>query len=120
MGYEEVTLRHPDGPVEVLVKPSIIYDEGKQATYRLGTEEEWQHVIRALFDELYLHEWKKRYVDPEVLDGTQWELTLKLTGGRKREYYGSNLFPYRWADLVAVFEPYFKEAGATVFTGPDA
>lgn len=114
VGYEEVTLRHPDGPVEVLIKPSFIYDAGRQATYRLGTEEEWQHVIRALFDELYLHEWKKRYVYPEVLDGTQWELTMKLTGGRKREYYGSNQFPYRWTDLVAVFDPYFKEAGATM------
>ena len=64
-----------------------------------------------IFSKLYLHEWKKNYNDPNVLDGEQWGIELKLAGGRVRKYGGSSAFPPYWAELKKTFRPFFKEAG---------
>ena len=66
----------------------------------------WDRLVNKLYTELYLHEWKKHFDDPEVLDGEQWELTIKLTEGRKRTYSGSNAFPPYWSELKALFRPF--------------
>ena len=65
----------------------------------------WNRLVNKLYTELYLHEWKKRYDDPDVLDGEQWELTIKLSGNRRRTYSGSNAFPPYWSELKALFRP---------------
>ena len=57
---------------------------------------------------LYVHEWKKSYVDPYVLDGEQWGLEFQLTGRRVRNYGGSNAFPPYWAELKGTFSPFLK------------
>lgn len=75
------------------------------------TPEEWLKVLDTLYSKLFIHEWKKCFVDPDVVDGTQWELEIHLTGGRKRVYYGRNAYPPLWKELKSVFRPYFKEAG---------
>ena len=54
------------------------------------TKGKWQKIINKLYGELFLHEWRKEYVDPCVLDGTQWSLDINLTNRRVRHYYGSN------------------------------
>ena len=66
----------------------------------------WNRLVNQLYTDLYLHEWKKTFDDPGVMDGEQWELTIKLTGNRKRTYSGSNAFPPYWAELKALFRPF--------------
>ena len=68
----------------------------------------WMKFINRLFNELYVHEWKKEYVDPEVLDGTQWHLEIKLGGRRKRTIDGSNAYPPYWSELKALLRPFGK------------
>ncbi len=70
---------------------------------------QWKKLMDTLFTRLCIHEWKKRYVDPYVCDGTQWELELKLTRGRHYTIYGSNDFPALYKDLVRAFKPFMKE-----------
>ena len=40
-------------------------------------------------------------------------LTLYMDG-HKRLYHGSNAFPPLWMDLVALFQPYLREADAAL------
>ena len=68
----------------------------------------WNRILNTLYSQLYLHEWKKRYENPCVLDGTQWELKIKLTGNRVRNYYGSNDYPPYWKELTKIFREYSK------------
>ncbi len=68
------------------------------------SEAEWNQFIETLYGRMYLHEWKKNYEDPCVLDGTQWNPKVKLTGGRKRTYNGSNDFPPYWEALLKLFK----------------
>lgn len=74
---------------------------------------EWKQIIDVLYTQLYLQDWKRRYVDPNTLDGTQWELKIRLTGGRRRDYYGSNVFPPYWKELEKVFQKYTVESMLT-------
>ena len=78
---------------------------------RAMTEKEWKKLLNNLFCKLCVHEWKKRYENPGVLDGEGWSLEFKLTGGRQRNYYGSNAYPPLWKELKNVLRPFFKEFG---------
>lgn len=57
------------------------------------------------FSELHIGEWRKNYVAPHILDGTQWSLVLYYSNGmRPAKYYGSNAFPYNFNKLCELFE----------------
>ena len=51
-------------------------------------EEFWDEV-----DALKVWSWEKDYNNDDVLDGTQWELTIKRIGRRRRRIFGSNAYP---------------------------
>ena len=71
---------------------------------------EWKKLLDRLYGKLYLHEWKKSFVEPKILDGAQWELKLAFTGDRVESYYGSNRYPPYWEKLEELFDPYWQEA----------
>ena len=50
---------------------SVLFQNGL-AKYM--TENEWNNLLDMLFSELLLHEWEDKYVDPAILDGTQWSI----------------------------------------------
>ncbi|MBP5312370.1 MAG: hypothetical protein J6112_06015 [Clostridia bacterium] len=72
--------------------------------------EKWNELMDRLYRKLYLNEWKRTF-ESYTLDGEQWELDIKLTGGRKRHYYGNNEYPPYWKELLSALRPFFKEAG---------
>ena len=48
----------------------------------------------------YIGEWKRYYCQPEICDGTQWDLTIKFTNEIKvLKYGGDNGFPYNFAEF---------------------
>ncbi|EHJ7843733.1 MAG: hypothetical protein KHW81_10185 [[Clostridium] innocuum] len=50
--------------------------------------------------ELHIGEWRTNYMNPYVLDGTQWELTIELSDGHKPfKTGGSNAYPYNFDAL---------------------
>ena len=51
-----------------------------------------------------LREWEPEYIDPCVLDGTQWTLILEFNGGEQSiEYNGSNAYPAEYKRLLSFF-----------------
>ncbi len=68
----------------------------------------WKRLVNRLYNEFYIHEWKKSYNNWDILDGTQWELKIKLGGRRTRTYSGSNDYPPYWGELKALFRPFGK------------
>lgn len=76
------------------------------------TEKQWQHIVDCLYEDLYLHEWKKRYeLTPAdgylVDDGEMWKLEIQLEGQRVRTYRGDNAYPPYWKELQKLFRPLF-------------
>ena len=73
----------------------------------------WTNLVNRLYNELYVHEWKKNYwnSNPEefVMDGFTWELKILLNGRRRRTYIGGeNGVPPYWEELKALFRPFGK------------
>ena len=57
------------------------------------------------FRELHIGEWKKKYVNYNVLDGTQWHLIIYYDNGKRPiRYYGSNAFPYNFEGICNLFD----------------
>lgn len=64
-----------------------------------------EEIFLKALEEIYtskLWDWEEEYEDPDVLDGTQWTLRLKLFGEDEREWYGSNRYPQKeeWNALI--------------------
>ena len=59
------------------------------------TREQWDRLLRAL-EKCDFEYWVDCYEDPDVLDGTHWEVDVTLNTGETIVKHGSNKFPGRW------------------------
>lgn len=65
--------------------------------YEPFTREEFIRGIAAL----HIGEWKERYENLYVLDGTQWNIFVEYEDGKEPfEIYGSNAYPYNFEELI--------------------
>ena len=58
----------------------------------------WNGLMYKLYRRVYLKDWNKNYDGPFGRQGARWELRIRMTGRRQRNYHGSN-----------ALTPYFKE-----------
>ncbi len=92
-----------DIDLSMLHKPSNFYIE---PDYLMSKED-----FLDGFRELHIGEWRRRYDASDygflVVDGTQWSLTIEYRDDRKKEYDGSNAYPYnfdRFCELIGYEE----------------
>ena len=71
--------------------------------YTIPSTKDWDEFWDAV-DILKVWSWKKHYNNDDVLDGTQWELTIKRAGRRRRRIFGSNAYP----EPKGTFESFVK------------
>ncbi len=104
-GWSEISFKKNDDGAFVSVSSTRLIepDEEFVPDHQISASE-WYEFMDTLYGRMYLHEWKKKYVDLGVLDGTQWTLKIKMTGNRKRTYEGSNDYPPYWRSLLNVFK----------------
>ena len=100
-GHTEITIKKNEKGALVQVRTMPGYEEAPET--KQITPLKWNRIVNTLYSQMYLHEWKKKYVDPDVLDGTQWSLDIHLTNNRVRHYYGSNEYPPYWKELERIF-----------------
>lgn len=72
------------------------------------TKTEWDIIIQTLYDILCIDEWKRKYDNNDILDGTQWSLNIERKNKRTIHYWGSNEYPPLWNELKQVFAWYYK------------
>lgn len=106
-GYSEITVtRNENGAV---VNANNDSDPLHVLDHKQITVDKWNRIVHALYDRMYLHEWKKEYKTSEVFeDGTEWNLEIRLTNRRVRHYHGSNAFPPYWKELKQLFRGYMR------------
>lgn len=105
-GYTEITIKKNKDGALVTSQKTLDFEhipDPKQISLM-----KWQKIVNKLYGEMYLHEWKKEYVDYGALDGTQWSLDIHLTNRRVRHYYGSNDYPPYWKELKKIFSEFVK------------
>lgn len=73
-------------------------------------DKRFRHVIRSLFTRLYVGDWENSYMNPDILDGVQWELRVNLMwAARPLVIYGSNAYPPNYRRLLRLLRPFFLE-----------
>ncbi len=66
----------------------------------IPTTSEWRNFWIKV-EELKLWQWKKSYNDPNILDGTQWSLKIKINNRRKYSY-GFNRYPDSFENFLKI------------------
>ena len=94
----ELKIRRAGDAITAEAESFKSWNNAISGTYTMPRKE-WSAFLDTLYSGCYLHEWKKQYAEPCVMDGEQWEIELTLPGGRKCRYQGSNDFPPYWKDL---------------------
>ncbi|MDD3888945.1 MAG: hypothetical protein PHR65_03375 [Syntrophomonadaceae bacterium] len=103
-GYHDLTIMKTEHAILARYLPP--YGNPELVEYKKELSfNEWMGFLHDLF-RCYITDWKQRYVDKSVLDGTQWELTFDFAEGKKLRRYGSNDYPPHWKKLLAVFKKY--------------
>ncbi|MEA4826901.1 MAG: hypothetical protein VB130_09740 [Clostridium sp.] len=84
-----------------------------KTTWEEGFQEELQHIKKISKAEaedfiielkfIGLLNWKRKYVNSDILDGTQWSIDIE-TDKRKIHKYGSNDFPGHWDTFCSLIE----------------
>ncbi len=105
-GFTDITIKKNEKGASVSVQKTRDPDESYSD--RQITPMKWKKIVNKLYGQMYLHEWKKDYVDNSVMDGTQWNLVISLKGKRPRSYGGSNDYPPYWKELIKIFREYVK------------
>ena len=95
-GYETRTYTVSEDKVMLDMEHSFILKPSNLPIYSPLTKTELINGLK----ELHIGEWKKKYIDPYVLDGTQWELELFFDDRKPVKISGSNDFPYNFDDLL--------------------
>lgn len=94
-GYSHLSIvkREDGAEIQYFTGPGgMLEDEGTRENL---SNDDWNHFIHRIF-QCFITDWKKRYDDPDVLDGTQWELKIEFNSRKAIKIYGSNQYPVYW------------------------
>lgn len=80
-----------------------------------GREDEAQDIITKTINEydcksiieqlksINLLDWKSKYLEPDICDGTQWSVDIEA-GGKIIHKYGSNRYPKEWKNFCRIIK----------------
>lgn len=97
-GYQTLTVKRTDTGAAVVYTPAFVSSLSGPIENQLTTDE-WLSFVHGLY-RCYIADWKKRYVDPNILGGTQWEMILSFKSGKPLKFHGSNIYPPHWSKLL--------------------
>ena len=89
---------------EVNVFPPARFGWPEAVITHSPSEEEWLEFSKSL-KRLDVANWKRSYMDPHILDGTQWRLMV-ITEASEIETGGSNAYPEYFNGLILDSTPF--------------
>lgn len=108
-GSQFIKVEERDGYADLIVgSPYGNTEDRVDVRFRIMLSE-WQDIKTMLFYDLFVLYWNETYHDPNILDGTQWEMRLEFDDRATVEKSGSNAFPALYDELVDYLQPYFDQ-----------
>ena len=98
-GYSDVLIEKTENGAEINVEPSTLSYHDITETAKELSVGEWQDFLDNVFTKCRLGEWEAEYYRL-ALDGTQWNIKIKLDSGNELEYHGSNDYPPNWGGFI--------------------
>ena len=99
-GYSTYKIDLTNNDIKILFIPPIISEEESKFIQPQNDKTTFIEQLR----DLNIGEWHNRYVNQNILDGTQWHLNFYYNNKRSVKYYGSNAYPYNFKKLCNLFE----------------
>lgn len=106
-GFKQLTFSEKDGYVELTIEPPYSELEHSAVNFRT-TLDEWRNFKRTLFQEFFILSWDEDYHDPEIMDGTEWDIRLEFDNLETVKISGSNRYPVYYDDLIEHTNLYFR------------
>jgi hypothetical protein len=103
-GHDSIEINIDDTPIKYIFCNSI---KGNNDEYILS-KEKWNDFLEKIFNENVLN-WKNKYHDNNILDGTEWKLEMEFKDLPKFESYGSNEYPSNWKNIFTIINDYFPQ-----------
>jgi len=97
-GYHYITMQKNDRGASIHYETPFCAED-HAAISRVINEDEWRNFVHKLYL-CYITDWKRSYVNPHILDGTQWDLEVKIRNMHTIKISGSNAYPPHWKKLL--------------------
>ena len=113
-GFETRTVLLDGESPRMIVTHSFCLDEKEREVSLSMGKEAFLNCVR----ELHIEGWKSKYIAPDILDGTQWDLEIYFSDGhRSVKIAGNNAYPDNFAELEKLFKCCVDNQGYRVFKG---
>jgi len=89
-------------------------DDSPNYWLKENLNQEQCETIQATLQDLAIPKWKKEYLNPTVMDGEQWSLTVVFDDDFQKNSSGSNAYPLHFDEIRAIFTA-LDEKKNTVF-----
>ncbi|WP_206663775.1 hypothetical protein [Pelotomaculum schinkii] len=99
-GYHSLSIAKAETGAVATYTPPLSVSYMQSIEKQLSTEE-WLEFVHGLY-RCYIPDWKKHYIDPGILDGTQWGLEITFIDRKPLKCNGSNMFPPHWKKFLKV------------------
>lgn len=76
--------------------------------------EEWDALSYHIFNKCFLSDWKRISYSSRILDGTTWNIAIKLKRKHALNFHGCNGFPPYWNEFIKCLEPFFIRSGIAI------
>lgn len=103
-GYKSLSLNKTDSGVVVKYIPPFSDSLTSDVNTKISFDQ-WAMFIRNLY-RCYIVDWKRKYADPDILDGTQWNLKVTYSDRKPLNIYGSNAYPPHWSKFMKIIEEF--------------
>lgn len=98
-GYKEIVITKAENGAWVGQRDTL--KEEDAGPEKIGPVK-WKSLMDRLYGRVDLQDWNAEYFNPDILDGEQWELTIRMANGKTFEYSGSNKYPPAMLDFICV------------------
>mgnify|MGYP003611462848 FL=1 len=105
-GYHDVTISKTITGALIEYRPPIGAKDATPIVKEILSVD-WMSFVSDLY-RCYVSDWKNHYVDPDILDGTQWELEIVFEDQSIMKRHGSNAYPPHWKKFISVFKEYIS------------
>lgn len=82
------------------VRKESKYHRDDDSNYTITMNKNDSLLLQSKIEKWNVENWGKEYLDINVLDGENWQLSYQLRGKRARKHSGSNDFPAEWRNVV--------------------
>lgn len=95
-GYKRLVVEKKNNSYSATYYPSHCEDMlEKRITL---TSDQYKKFVHKIYMS-YIKEWDEHYADPDILDGTSWQITISF-GSWQREWDGVNAYPPSWNRFI--------------------